>query len=78
MTCDFQQCVILTNVDSDKPVQPPFKIRSSMFGQCPKSYRMIKRLATALMRLHVSEDWFEPLLLAHTTLLENHVAAHFL
>ena len=25
MTCDFQQCGILTRVDSDEPVQPPFK-----------------------------------------------------
>ena len=25
MTCDFQQCGILTSVDSDKPVQPTFK-----------------------------------------------------
>ena len=24
MTCDFQQCGILTSVDSDEPVQPPF------------------------------------------------------
>ena len=24
MTCDFQQCGILRNVDSDEPVQPPF------------------------------------------------------
>ena len=23
VTCDFQQCGILTSVDSDKPVQPP-------------------------------------------------------
>ena len=23
-TCDFQQCGILTSVDSDEPVQPPF------------------------------------------------------
>ena len=27
--CDFQQCVILTSVDLDKPVQPPFKLRNS-------------------------------------------------
>ena len=27
--CDFQQCGILTSVDSDKPVQPPFKLRNS-------------------------------------------------
>ena len=24
MTCDFQQCGILTSVDSDEPVVPPF------------------------------------------------------
>ena len=29
MTCDFQQCGILTSVDSDEPVQPHFKLRSS-------------------------------------------------
>ena len=28
MTCDFQ-CGILTSVDSDEPVQPPFKLRNS-------------------------------------------------
>ena len=28
-TCDFQQCGILTSVDSDEPVQPPFKPRNS-------------------------------------------------
>ena len=27
--CDFQQCGILTNVDSGEPVQPPFKLRNS-------------------------------------------------
>ena len=26
---DFQQCGILTSVDSDEPVQPPFKLRNS-------------------------------------------------
>ena len=26
MTCDFQKCGILTSVDSDEPVQPPFKL----------------------------------------------------
>ena len=26
---DFQQCGILISVDSDKPVQPPFKLRNS-------------------------------------------------
>ena len=29
MTCDFQQCGILTSVDSDQPVQPRVKIRNS-------------------------------------------------
>ena len=28
VTCDSQQCGILIIVDSDKPVQPPFKLRS--------------------------------------------------
>ena len=28
-TCDFQQCGILTSIDSDQPVQPPFKLRNS-------------------------------------------------
>ena len=28
-TCDFQQCCILTCVDSDEPLQPPFKLRNS-------------------------------------------------
>ena len=26
---EFQQCGILTSVDSDEPVQPPFKLRNS-------------------------------------------------
>ena len=34
-TCDFQQCGILTSVDSDEPVQPPFKIGN------PKWYSVI-------------------------------------
>ena len=29
VTRDFQQCGILKSVDSDKPVQPPFKLRNS-------------------------------------------------
>ena len=31
-TCDFQHCGILTSVDSDEPMQPPFRLRS------PKCY----------------------------------------
>ena len=29
VTCDFQQCGVLTRVDSDQSVQPHFKLRSS-------------------------------------------------
>ena len=29
VSCDFQQCGILTSVDSDEPVQSPFKLRNS-------------------------------------------------
>ena len=28
-TCDFQQSGILTSVDSDEPLQPPFKLRNA-------------------------------------------------
>ena len=31
VTCDFQQCGILTFVDSDEHVQPPFKLRNSQW-----------------------------------------------
>ena len=29
VTCDFQQCGVLTSEDSDEPVQIPFKLRNS-------------------------------------------------
>ena len=29
VTCDFQQCGILTCVDSDEPAQPPVKLKNS-------------------------------------------------
>ena len=29
LTCDFQQCGILTCVDSEEPLQPPFNVRNS-------------------------------------------------
>ena len=28
-THDFQQCGVLTSIDSDEPVQPSFKLRNS-------------------------------------------------
>ena len=31
VACDFQQCGILISVNSDKPVQPPVKLRNSKF-----------------------------------------------
>ena len=30
MSRDFQLCVIMTSVDSDEPVHPPFKLRCSV------------------------------------------------
>ena len=31
MTCDFQQCGILTRVDSGEPLQLPVKLRNSKY-----------------------------------------------
>ena len=72
MTCDFQQCGILTGADSGEPVQPHFKLKrlQMMFSQWPKSPRIFKRQAKALIRLHLLAGWSEPLLVPHTTLLE--------
>ena len=41
-----------------------------MIYQWPKSHQIFKRLAKALIRLHVCAGWSEPLLVAHMTLLE--------
>ena len=41
-----------------------------MFSQWLNSHRICKRLAKALIRLPVCAGWSEPLLAAHTTLLE--------
>ena len=71
MTCDFQQCGILTNVDSVEPEQPPFKLRNSK--RCSVSlntHRIFKRPAKALISLGVCAGLFEPLLVANATLLE--------
>ena len=45
-TCDFQQCGISTSVDSDEPVQPPFKLRNS------KWYSV-----SSLTLIEYSSDW---------------------
>ena len=68
VTRDFQQCGILTSVDSDEPVQPLFKLRNSKW--CSVSSLTLKRLAKALIRLRVCAGWSEASLVAHTTLLE--------
>ena len=41
-----------------------------MFGQKLNNQRIFKRLAKALIRLRVCAGWSEPLLVAHTKLLE--------
>ena len=50
MTCAFQQCDILTSVDSDKPVslETPNAVRSVAKAN---SHRIFKQLAMALIRL---------------------------
>ena len=52
VTCDFQQCGILTSVGSDEPMQPPLKLSNSKWRLVS---RLFKRLAkgsdqTARMR----------------------------
>ena len=42
------------------------------------SHTIFQRLAKALTRLRVCAGWSEPILVAHTTLLESHVAAHLI
>ena len=41
-----------------------------MFSQNFNSHRIFKRITKALIRLRVCAGWSEPLLVAHTTLLE--------
>ena len=78
-TFDFQQCGMLTSVDLDQPVQPSFTLRNSKW--CSVSsltvIKIFKPQTKALIRLRIYAGWTEALLVAHTTLLEIHVAAHF-
>ena len=65
--CGFQQCGILTSVDSGEPVQPPFKLRNSK--RCSVSSLtdiagIFKRVAKALIRLSICAGWSEPLRVA--------------
>ena len=78
MTCDFQQYGILTSVDSDEPVQPPYQLRNSKW--CSVSslrVRIFKRQAKALIRLLVFAGWSETLLVAHTTVVMWALCGHF-
>ena len=50
MPCDFQQCGILTSVNSDEPVQTPFKVKTP---NAAHSHRIFKRLAKVLISLSV-------------------------
>ena len=52
-TCDFHQCGILTSVDSDEPVQPPFKLRNSK--SCSVSSLTVIEYSSGLQRLW--SDW---------------------
>ena len=49
MTYDFQQCGILTSVDSDEPVQPPLKLRNSKC--CSVSSLTVKEYSSNKQRL---------------------------
>ena len=61
--------VFLTSVESDEPVQPPFKFRifKMMYGRNLNRHRVFKRLAKVLIRLRICAGWSEPMLVAHTT-----------
>ena len=67
VTCDFQQCGILTSVYAGEHVQPPFKLRTSK--RCSAS-SLTQRRVKALIRLRVCAGWSEPLLVSHITLLK--------
>ena len=65
----FQQCGILTSVDSDEPVKPPFRLRISK--RCSvSSFTLVESSNDykALIRLRVCAGLSEPLLVTHTTL----------
>ena len=49
VTCDLQQCKILTNVDSYEPVHPPYNLRSSKC--CSVGSLILIKYASDLQRL---------------------------
>ena len=72
VACDFQQCGILTSVDSDKPVQPTFKLRNSKWWSVNRLtfIEYSSEPAKALISLRVCAGLSEALLVTHTTSLE--------
>ena len=60
--------VAFWRVESDEPMQPSFNFRNSKW--CSVSSLRVKRLPKALIRLCICAGWSEPLLVAHTKLLE--------
>ena len=73
-TCDFRQCGILTWIDLDESVQPPFKLRNSIRCSVSSLIHIIIEYSSYQQRLWSDcptwAGWSEPLLVAHTTLLE--------
>ena len=69
MSCDTW---FPTSVNSDEPVQLPFKLRNIKWWSVGSLTlnRIFKRQAKALIRLPVWAGWSEALMVAHTTLLE--------
>ena len=72
MSFPNNECGILTIVNSDEPVQSPFKLGNSKWCSVSiiTTHRKFKRLAKALIRLRVCAGWSESSLVAHITLLE--------
>ena len=70
-TCDFQRCGILTSVDSDEAMQPPFKLRNSKWSS-ESSLTVIEYSSDKqwLWSDCVCAGWSEALLVAQTKLLE--------
>ena len=59
------------SADSDEPVQHPVKLETpNDVRSVALIHILFKRQANALIRLRECADWSEPLLVAHTTLLE--------
>ena len=54
MTCDFQQCGILTSVGSGEHMQPPFELRNAKCGSVINTHRIFERLAKALLLAHTT------------------------